>query len=425
MTNYHAIATVTAVLQDVLSKDLTTIYHEIAITAKPPDIAEKETGKLRLNLYLYHVLPNTGFSTLRLPVRNRDGNFVKRPMTALNLYYLMTVYPKEENIDLVDLDPQQVLARAMTVLEESSTLMRDHIFNIRNTDTLKPILTALSTEDFLEDQIEQVKISLHPASLEEMNKLWSSFFQTHYRLSVAYIATVVLLDSKKTIPPSLPVQERKLYVIPSSSPVIDRIEPQVVERVADTQIKIIGVNLYAENVKVFFDNMAVIPEATTISMNQISIKLPPSLHAGVKTVRVVHPLIAGDPPVEHLEWQKSNVGAFVLSPSITDPVSKITRARGEHLSIKVSPGVASGQKVSLLIGHNEFEINVPPPAAPGEVVEVLPDFQIPLTLPITSIPDNPPYIIRVRIDGADSFVHVDKNPGSPTFGEYLPSLEVT
>ena len=122
------------------------------------------------------------------------------------------------------------------------------------------------------------------------------------------------MDRKKKIPPSLPVQERKFYVTPAAPPVIDRIEPQVVERVADAQIKIIGINLYAENVKVYFDNnMAVIPEATAVSMNRISMKIPPKLPVGVKTVRVVHPLVAGDPPVEHLDWQTSNVGAFVLS----------------------------------------------------------------------------------------------------------------
>jgi hypothetical protein len=338
---------------------------------------------------------------------------------------LMTVYPENEELEMQDLDPQQVLARAMTVLEENSSLTRNQIINTRT----KPssILTDASSEDYLEDQIEQVKITLHPASVEEMTKLWSSFFQTHYRLSVAYAATVVLLDRKKTIPPSLPVQERKLYVMPTASPVIDRIEPQVVERVANAQIKIIGTNLYAENVKVYFDNnIAVTPEATAISMNQISIKTPVKLPAGVKTVRVVHPLVAGDPPVEHLDWQTSNVGAFVLAPSIIDPISKITRARGQDLLIKVSPGVAAGQRVSVLIGHNEFEIkNVPAPAVPGDLVETLPTLQIPPTLPVTSTPNNPPYIIRVRIDGADSFAHIDDNPSSPTFGKYLPSLEVT
>jgi hypothetical protein len=423
MTNYHAIATVTAVLRDVLYKDLQGPFQQIAVTSKPPDVIEKETGKLRLNLFLYHITPNAGFSTMRFPTRNHQGDFMKRPMVALNLYYLMTVYPENEEIEMQDLSPQQVLARAMTVLEENSSLTRNQIIYTRTQSN--PTLTDATPDDYLEDQIEQVKITLYPASVEEMTKLWSSFFQTHYRLSVTYAATVVLLDRKKAIPPSLPVQERKIYVIPAASPVIDRIEPQLVERVPDAQVKIIGTNLYAENVKVYFDKISVTPEVSTISRNHIAAKIPPKLPAGVKTVRVVHPLAVGDPPVEHLDWRTSNVAAFVLAPSMVDPVSRVTRARGQNLSIKISPGVSANQKVSLLLGHNEFEINVPAPATPGDLVETLPPFQIPETLPITSMPDNPPYIIRVRIDGVDSFAHLDDNPSSPTFGEHLPSLEVT
>ena len=64
MTNYHAIATVTAVLRDVLYNDLKGPFNQIAVTSKPPDVVEKETGKLRLNLFLYHVIPNAGFRTL-------------------------------------------------------------------------------------------------------------------------------------------------------------------------------------------------------------------------------------------------------------------------------------------------------------------------------------------------------------------------
>jgi hypothetical protein len=46
----------------------------------------------------------------------------------------------------------------------------------------------------LHEQVERVRITLQPLTLEEVAKLWN-VFQTPYRISVAYEVSVVLIES--------------------------------------------------------------------------------------------------------------------------------------------------------------------------------------------------------------------------------------
>ena len=62
----------------------------------------------------------------------------------------------------------------------------------------------------LADAVERVKFTQSPLSLEELSKLWSVFFQAPYALSVAYQATVVLIDGEENPSPALPVLTRGL-----------------------------------------------------------------------------------------------------------------------------------------------------------------------------------------------------------------------
>lgn len=436
MTNYYAIATVTAVLKDLLAGELdNATFHNLSITSKPPDKVEKESESPRLNVFLYNISQNSGFNTLDTPTRNSQGELVKRPIIALNLYYLLTAYAADSELELLEIDPQKVLAKAMMALNENPVLDRKNIQRIRSNNSS---LSDLQSEDYLDEQIESVKISFHHISSEEMTKIWSSFFQTHYRLSVAYAVSVVLLDNKaKKVKPSLNVQERKIYVLPFQRPVIERIEPQFVEipsSPADAKINLIGRNLAADNVLLQFGDISVkltgaaAPSSSgaltmdaTSGSQILAVSIPANLTAGVKQVRVIHPLMAGAPPSERLNWSVSNVAAFVLAPKILDPTAKVTLTRGQKLAVKVIPAVAQSQKVSILLNDREFEVSLPQ-LNPPRPVKSLPPITIPMDLPITSPPSVPPYVIRLRVDGADSFVHVDKDQNSPTFGEYFPSL---
>ncbi len=48
----------------------------------------------------------------------------------------------------------------------------------------------------LHEQIERVRITHDPLSVDDLSKLWNTF-QTQYRISTAYRVSVVLIDTAK------------------------------------------------------------------------------------------------------------------------------------------------------------------------------------------------------------------------------------
>ena len=46
------------------------------------------------------------------------------------------------------------------------------------------------------EQIERVRITPQPLSVDELSKLWTAF-QTHFRISAAYQVSVVLIESTR------------------------------------------------------------------------------------------------------------------------------------------------------------------------------------------------------------------------------------
>ena len=117
------------------------------------------------------------------------------------------------------------------------------------------IREALPDSD-LAEQVERVRITLHPTSLDELSKLWTAF-QTEYRLSVAYEASVVLLDSTLPATTPLPVlrrgtDDRGVIVVLGSLPRVDRLRmpgPEPTAELGDT-LTIAGRNLTGDSVRV-------------------------------------------------------------------------------------------------------------------------------------------------------------------------------
>ena len=390
MSNYFAIATVTGAISYLL-EEITTDVPGTEISVKPPDaIADRSNLKNRLNIFLYQVNPNVGYSNVDLPSRNFNGELVKSPKLALNLQYLLTAYSYDNDEIFV----QKILARAMTILNENPILTRETI-----QDAIAAQINKIGKSD-LADQVELVKLNFQHISLEEITKLWSSFFhQTNYRISVAYQATVILLDSKQQPKPTLPVQSRILYVVPFKQPIIDKIEPQMVSAISDTKITITGRNLKTDKIKVKFGSVTKAVESKEdITDNRILVKVPDKLEAGIIRVQVIHPLMLGSPAVEHDGGFESNVASFVLSPMITtEPPIEVSR--GDDLSLNFEPVVAPRQRVDILIGDHTFSV---PSERLGQPANSL-TIKIPNNFPIGT------FLLRIRIDGAESFLELDNN----------------
>jgi hypothetical protein len=386
MSDFRAIATVTSTIVYLLNG----IQNDVpgtTITAKPPDVVVGGAPSTGLNVFLYQVNLNMGYRNLDQPARDSSGTLVTRPRLGLNLHYLITATADGND----DLKAHLVLASAMRILHENPVL----------TSSLIQAAIAGQAEihgSDLDDQIEQVKITPLVLSLEEITKLWSSFFQTNYRVSEAYEVTVVLLDSQLSPKPSLPVVSAQISALPFNAPIIQSVDPQVLSYDPTKPLTISGLNLTGEQFQtsVLIDGAPVSFDPTKATSTRISLIVPPTVTPGIKSVQVAMGVIppSGPPALPVL---KSNLVPFVLAPVITGGPS-FTVAQGGNLTLAFAPDAGPGQQVDFLIG--DYTVSLPqnaPITAPVGLITLL----IP-----TSIPKNPttPYLLRIRVDGAESLL---------------------
>ena len=87
------------------------------------------------------------------------------------------------------------------------SILYDHA--LLGSDEIRAATSASFPLSDLDKQIERVRITFQPLSLEEISKLWSGLV-TQYRLSVGYEVSVMLIDSTQPKKIALPVLKRKV-----------------------------------------------------------------------------------------------------------------------------------------------------------------------------------------------------------------------
>jgi hypothetical protein len=213
MSNALAMAAVTAVLKDLLNNALidrsisAAVGGAVTVSALPPDRIETgENETARLNLFLYQVAPNAALRNLDLPSRDGRGRRLTNAPLALDLFYLLTAYGAQ------DFEAEILLGYAMQMMHETPVLTREAIRRTLappspvNGGILPPAVGALIASD-LASQLELVKLTPHVLDTEETSKLWTAF-QSKYRPSAAYLATLVLIESDRPARAALPVLSR-------------------------------------------------------------------------------------------------------------------------------------------------------------------------------------------------------------------------
>jgi hypothetical protein len=428
LSNYLAIAAVTATLEKLLqsgiNQDLSSVPTVVTITAQPPDtIINENPPQDGLNIFLYHIEPNTGYRNADLPIRNSAGNLVNRPRLGINLHYMLTALAANDD----DLRAHEILASAIRILHETPVLTREMVLSALATPpNTNP---ELSGSD-LAYQIELVKITPYGLTLEEISKVWASFFQINYRVSVTYVATVVLLDSELVPSQSFPVLfPAQITTLQFLQPTITQIQPAIVPYSPGATVSILGQNFSVApgTPNILIGGLSVVPSSVTNT--QILFGLPPAstaslsgLTAGTNNVQIVQvqnletpnctvssplpPGITLPPPSAH-DIFSSNSFPVVIAPVITTP-PPISVNLQSWLTLGVQPSVAEGQQVSFLIGSVELPwdpANQPNGSPPLEYPLTELTVQIPLQLEDESSTFPFPtglMPLRVRIDGADS-----------------------
>jgi uncharacterized protein DUF4255/IPT/TIG domain-containing protein len=384
MSNPFAIATVTAVLDELLGPIamVSGLAGTLVVSRAPHLVRVGDERPRRLNLFLYQVTPNAALRNAELPVRDSRGDLVSQPVLALNLYYLITAYGADDD----ETEAQLMLAHAMSLLHDNPVLPRKYI---------RKVVTARSelNGSDLAEQVEMVKLTPHPLSADDLFKLWSAF-QTGYRLSTAYQAAVVLIERPHPTRPTLPVREPRVYVRPFDRPVIRGVSPQVAK--VGATLKVHGNGLASESVVVRIGSASPVSPVTA-APDELTAVLPSSLTAGINTVQVIHQTQLGDPPVPHAGIE-SNQAAFMLVPTIL-PGAPATIARGATLTLPLSPPVGRAQRVALLLGDRAIPIPPRLPDTPAPAASL--DFPIPPDFPVGT------FLMRVRVDDAESELATD------------------
>jgi Pvc16 N-terminal domain len=388
MSNPLAIATVTATLHEVLTAALPAsgVAGALVSALRPDDAANlPATG---VNIFLFQVSPNTAWRNADLPTRRADGTLLRRPQAALDLHYLFTFYGNDAKFE-----QQRLLGAVVRQLHATPALARDVIRQVQTN------IVDLNRSN-LADQVDLVRLTPVNFSLEEFSKLWSVFLKTDYVLSVAYLASVVLIETDDPPPASaLPVLRPKVDVFALSPAVIEATEPQPLEFSAapPTQLTLIGRNLDPTADVMFTTPGSTDAQAGTIqaggTSNQLQATLPAGLHAGVNLVR----LVKTAPSAPHVLSQ-SNAAAFILQPTLT------TITPGSPISVGVAPSVGPKQQVFLIL--NQTGVAAPQafalPADPHGAETTTLTFSVPSggVIPAGT------YLARIRVDDAESRLQI-------------------
>ncbi len=423
MSNYLAIATVTAALGEVLQGALDEAVPGATVSFGRPETADNDLQQTPgVNIFLFQTTPNAAQRNIDVPTRDARGRLVNCPTLALDLHYLLTA-----SGSYADFEPERILGAVTRVLHAQPYLPRPVIEKV-----IQDNPATLGSSN-LASARELVTFTPTPLNLEELSKLWSVFFQTPYALSAAFRGTVVLIESEEQPYPVLPVRSRRIYAATLDQPVIRTVEAAegpLAPIVWGGTLAILGRGLSRAGLALRFDDRVVTPEESRVRDTRITVVLEAasfggqSLPAGLHTVRAERPLGNGAPA--HLLRESRSV-PFALQPTLTLAAGAVQTAAppvdNRHtgtIAVDFAPPVVAGQRIELLLNEQgvadaEAHVLEPQPVPPANFPLTT------LTFDFAAVRAGS-YLVRARVDGVESAAEVDDVPGSATFGEITGPL---
>ena len=409
MSTALAVGAVSAVLRNVLDNGLIdavpAVGSPIKVTARAPDLIKLDGGMAepQLNLFVYRVSLNPGWRNAGQPTRDSGGRRISAPPLGLDVHYLLTAYGRE------DFHAETLLGYGMHLLHERPFLDRAAI---RKALQWTPADAAVLPDAFrdppnagLADQFEALKISWEPLDLEEMSKLWSAL-QSHYRPSVGFQVTVVLIEAPSAPGPDpLPVLERKVRAqagLVPPYPAIDSVAAPDGTATAELgeDITVHGSHLDGNGITIHLRHASAsndIAASDNTDPARLIFRLPSTepankpYPAGAWTVSITL-----TPPGETAA-RTTNPAALRLAPKWTGHT--LTGAKTKRLRITgLAPRLRPGQEVTVALGTAQA-----PTAALTKATDQV-------TAEFTDVPPGET-VVRVRVDGVDSrFVDFKEKP---------------
>ncbi len=424
MSNYLAIAAVTSTFGQWLLEKAACVLSGAKVTFGRP----KEGTPKGINIFLYEVAYNTDHRNDDFPTRRSgDATFSNCPQAALDLYYLLTFYGAEK-----DLEPQILLGSTISTLHSqpviTSEMLRREIARRVDVDANDSL-----AKYEVSGQVQSIAFTPLSFNAEEFSKLWSVLPHTPYTLSVVYKASVVFVEVEVTPQKALPVLRPDSYVLPFRPPVIEKIvsaDGEGAPVLHDSRINIIGSRLKGNPTKVSIGDVEGDLDPTdtlnTVTDTEIGLSLGSPLfagrhlRAGIQGVRVLQPVLMGEPRMEHRGFE-SNIKPLVLCPTITNAT-----VGSEILTIGIVPSVGKRQKVTALLNEFEYSSGTPhaysinAPDNNGITDETVTETDS-ITFSISGVTPGD-YLLRIQVDGAESQLEVSPDPTDPKYNGPLVSI---
>ncbi|MCF4968213.1 DUF4255 domain-containing protein [Nostoc sp. CMAA1605] len=419
MSNYLAIATITATLQRTLQASVQMDLDGARVTTVRPDRLGSGSPEAGVNIYLYDILMNPAWRSADLRQRHSEEKYIKRSQTGLDLYYLLTCYGND-----VELEPQRLMGSIIRTFNSKSNITTESIRETVTDSTL-----AFLADSDLAEQVETISISPVDLNVEEISKIWSVFFQTPYSLSIAYKTSIVLIDGGDIPKKPLPVRNLQRHVTPYQPAIAQIKVREELAKIWQTQLAanplilasstllIKGDKLSADITQVRIGNVTATPQKVTnqeITLELASIPVE-SLRAGMQSLQVIHPQ----------QRVNSNIVPILLRPTIEEITVSNLKGRGNdprsaEITVRVNVSIELTQQLTLVLTE------LSPSQFAGYSYEKTKNRQN-LSHSVTFIVnDCPPgtYLVRLVVDGAESLLTVDTDPQSPTFEQYIAPVVV-
>jgi hypothetical protein len=355
-----------------------------------------------MNVYLYQVTPNPAWRNYDLRNRRPKGELIKHSQAGLDLFYILTFYGNE-----LDLEPQRMLGSAVRALVDNPILTPEMI-----RATINSANYSYLADSTLEEQVERVTFVPSQMNTEELSKVWSSLFQMPYVLSFACQGGAVLIEGNRPSGRALPVRGAQFYATPSQ-PRVEQVVPEAGANqpiFGDSKLTIRGKRLQADLVQVKIGEARVMPQQVSeqelgLDLSSLSPEEAGGLRAGVQQLCVLHPI----GKLESLESERavaSNVMPFVLCPRIVagPEISSVWNTDDMYLmDLTVVLDLTVGGKQQALLFLNERSNNNP--VSYIFAAKAREEDTNAVVFQIFNVKEGE-YLVRVQVDGAESPLEV-------------------
>jgi hypothetical protein len=439
MSNYLAIATVTATLQRLVQSTVQLDVPGARVTTVRPD-GGGGMPEVGVNIYLYQASPNPAWRNSDLRNRRPKGDLIKQAQAGLDLYYLFTFYGNE-----TELEPQRLLGSAVRTLVDNPVLLPEMI-----QDTIRNTNFNFLQNSTLEEQVERVAIVPSFLSIDDLSKIWSVFFQSPYMLSFAFQGGAVLIEGDKLGGRGLPIRSRQFYTTPNQ-PRIDRVvaedggtaftqESLLVIRGQQLNGEVSLQQLQAEATgrrgfpgglpvgqgglrrwqpRVLLGDARITPEFVSDSeirfrVGSLTAVERERVRSGVQSLQVIYALVRSVDEVQRFEaaageeWERTirtNAVPFVLLPQVVDLHGGEVSRDGEmvvygEVTLEADLVVGVGQKVFLFLNQIGGEMAYIFPAQRRSVAGSIVSFLVREVVAGR-------YLVRLQVDGAESLLEIE------------------